>query len=189
MDVLVIMDKVLEVGSPFALIMSIVAILAILLIVSVVFFFIYQLRKAISEDFKSRGRNVAVGILGLATGYILYAMISFGFIAYKAKHKIGYKVQAYNMENMSCVEAIIFFEKGEFTHKKICDKKESYKGKFTIEGDTIFIHDVKLKRKSGSFYEYAIIGKKQGDDKAPLTFYKNSLDNNPRKFDIEYIDN
>lgn len=167
--------------SILAFTVSLTTILILLLVITITVVFIYQLRKAIDENFVKKSRNVVLGILGSIILLFFYQVMVAGQRFYKAKKERGIVLVAIKSDNNSCLESLVLSRNGKFDYYNLCDNNSENNGNFTIKQDTIFLHDIK---KYTDFYEFAIIEKSSNKIDDNLMLYKNKKDKNPFKMDI-----
>ncbi len=175
-------------ASIMAFTVGIIALLILLLFITVMVIFIYQLSRALNEDFKNKTRNYVLTFLGIVILGFMYLAANSGIQMYRAKHHLGQALVAVNTQDLSHVQSIVYMKNGKFAYVQIDEPMKQLRGRYTMRNDTIFMHDLKKKKNIDQFYTFGIV---EGDPNTPdnqLLLYTNNQDTIPLKMSINFIE-
>ncbi len=162
--------------------------LILVLICMIIVVFIFQLNRALKENYKNKSRNYVLIFLGIIVFGIIYSAAKPGIQKYITNLHLGQALVAVNTQDIMHVQSIVYMKNGKFAYVQIDEPMKQLRGRYTMRNDTIFMHDLKKKKNIDQFYTFGIV---EGDPNTPdnqLLLYTNNQDTTPLKMSINFIE-
>lgn len=145
--------------------MMLIVVILFLLFATLGIALFYHIIKSISEEFKSKSRNILLLILTLVIGLTIYK--PFGLVNFDKIEGKNLFI-AYAEGSANCMTTLKLKEKGKFIEKIGCFGVSITKGTYALKNDTIWFSNI-LKGKG--YYKFGVIMSLKNNEEKVLLYH------------------